>query len=44
MHLALAGAWGNFNKRYGPQTLEEEIESETTLHLDARAAHGEAKS
>jgi TRAP-type mannitol/chloroaromatic compound transport system permease small subunit len=36
--LVLAGAWGTLNKRYGPQTLEEEIESETTLHLDARAA------
>ncbi len=29
-----AKAWPEMNKRYGPQTLEEEIESETTLHVD----------
>ena len=36
--LLLAGAWETLNRRYGPQTLEEEIESETTIHLDRRAS------
>jgi TRAP-type C4-dicarboxylate transport system permease small subunit len=39
--LLLAGAWGQLNKRYGPQTLEEEIESESAIHLDARVASHE---
>jgi TRAP-type mannitol/chloroaromatic compound transport system permease small subunit len=34
--LMIAGAWETLNKQYGPQTLEEEIESETTIHLDTR--------
>jgi TRAP-type mannitol/chloroaromatic compound transport system permease small subunit len=32
--LVLGGDWETLNKRYGPQTLEEEIESESTVHLD----------
>ncbi|MFB9262419.1 TRAP transporter small permease subunit [Bradyrhizobium erythrophlei] len=35
--LLLAGAWTKLNARYGPQTLEEEIESESTVHIDRRA-------
>jgi TRAP-type mannitol/chloroaromatic compound transport system permease small subunit len=30
--------WGVLNRRYGPQTLEEEIESESTVHLGKPAA------
>ncbi len=41
--LLARGAWGKLNRRYGPQTLEEEIESESTVHLDKRVpAYGEA--
>ncbi len=35
--LLLAGAWDKLNTRFGPQTLEEEIESESTVHLDRHA-------
>lgn len=31
--LLARGAWPELNRRYGPQTLEEEIESESTVHL-----------
>ena len=31
--LAFRGKWDDLNRRHGPQTLEEEIESETTVHL-----------
>jgi TRAP-type mannitol/chloroaromatic compound transport system permease small subunit len=34
--LVFAGAWQTLNRRYGPQTLEEEIESETTIHLGSQ--------
>ena len=41
--LLVRGAWGELNRRYGPQTLEEEIESESTVHLDKRIpTYGEA--
>ena len=41
--LLARGAWADLNKRYGPQTLEEEVESESTVHLDKRApTYGEA--
>ena len=43
--LLARGAWTDLNRRYGPQTLEEEIESESTVHLDKRAStYGEATS
>jgi TRAP-type C4-dicarboxylate transport system permease small subunit len=32
--LLVAGKWRQLNKRFGPQTLEEEIESETTVHVE----------
>jgi TRAP-type C4-dicarboxylate transport system permease small subunit len=31
--LLLARNWDEINKRYGPQTLQEEIESESAVHL-----------
>lgn len=33
LRLAKSGSWAELNRRHGPQTLEEEIESETTLRL-----------
>ena len=33
LRLAKNGSWAELNRRHGPQTLEEEIESETTLRL-----------
>jgi TRAP-type C4-dicarboxylate transport system permease small subunit len=42
--LLLAGAWAKLNKRYGPQTLEEEIESESTVHLGSAASCRETTS
>ena len=43
--LLMRGDWGELNKRYGPQTLEEEIESESTVHLNKRVpAYGDAAS
>ncbi len=38
--LLTAKAWPEINKRYGPQTLEEEIESETMLHVGRRIDSG----
>jgi TRAP-type mannitol/chloroaromatic compound transport system permease small subunit len=41
--LLVRGALAELNRRYGPQTLEEEIESESTVHLAKPArADGEA--
>jgi TRAP-type C4-dicarboxylate transport system permease small subunit len=31
--LLIAGNWEEINRRYGPQTLQEEIESESAVHL-----------
>lgn len=36
--LLLARKWTEVNRRYGPQTLEEEIESESAVHLPAKEA------
>ena len=36
--LFLRGATGELNARFGPQTLEEEIEAETDIHLKTPAA------
>ena len=38
--LAMRGAWQNLNTAYGPQTLEEEIESEAAIHVELRPAGG----
>jgi hypothetical protein len=43
--LLVAGKWRQLNKRFGPQTLEEEIESETTVHVERHIPwHEEAKA
>jgi TRAP-type mannitol/chloroaromatic compound transport system permease small subunit len=42
--LLAARAWGKLNNRYGPQTLEEEIESETTIHIDRPQTGQEVKT
>lgn len=34
--LGLRGKWDELNASYGPQTLEEEIESEAAIHVDLR--------
>jgi TRAP-type C4-dicarboxylate transport system permease small subunit len=40
--LLAASAWKELNKRYGPQTLEEEIEAETPVHVDQHIPFHEA--
>jgi TRAP-type C4-dicarboxylate transport system permease small subunit len=35
-------AWEELNRRHGPQTLAEEIESETSIHLERGAGPGSA--
>ena len=34
--LGLRGKWDELNTNYGPQTLEEEIESEAAIHVELR--------
>jgi TRAP-type C4-dicarboxylate transport system permease small subunit len=41
--LLLAKNWPELNRRYGPQTLEEEIESETMLHIEQHHDHAATK-
>lgn len=38
LRLARHGEWAEINRRHGPQTLEEEVEAESTVHLPAREA------
>ena len=38
--LAIRGAWDDLNASYGPQTLEEEIESEAAIHVELRHTDG----
>jgi TRAP-type C4-dicarboxylate transport system permease small subunit len=38
--LAVRGAWDDLNASYGPQTLEEEIESEAAIHVELHRTDG----
>ena len=41
--LAMSRSWAELNRRHGPQTLEEEVESETALHLKSPTGTGSSQ-
>lgn len=43
VRLALRREWRELNLRHGPQTLEEEIEAESTVHLPVAGEAGRAR-
>lgn len=44
LRLFFGGGQAELNRRFGPQTLEEEIEAETELHMDPRPDDAPASS